>query len=469
MAYDDNAQSGLAQVHTPLSKVSNKQELQRNHSKPPTDSEEICTCPQYARPTANSSARKRASKPPSSSSSSLSSSQSRFYPRTTPSHLPDIAATNSKDTARLWKSVMTYLDDTKSSRGKRATPSATESVTSLSTSSSATAPRKAGAKVTDADFMESVLEPYGITIQKGTAQDLSKHFGITESLSDSSSRLKTYKEKFTLSVWLEPNIEAIQQEYAAMKMDSCNESEYSTFALSNLFRNEPRLPVLPEESGDQRWLPIRTVQLVRDPTPDGWLSPPPIPGRKPPKRYDWDIRTDCTYHVSVQAFQPGFRALVEEHTSVVQQRAFCPYLTVEFKKDEQDLNTAYYRVAVASAISLYNRFRLKSVMLGASRDKDSWSEEDKSQMRHYGITFTESSWKLWCTRPKTFPEWTGCVMSSIHTGNCCSLAGTQKLVDIINDIHYWGLEVHGKSCKADITARVRAYPQADETDITILE
>ncbi|KAI0811439.1 hypothetical protein GGR55DRAFT_101642 [Xylaria sp. FL0064] len=355
-----------------------------------------------------------------------------------------------RNTAQLWKTVMTYIDDTKNSRGKRATPSATESVTSLPTSSSATTPRKAAAKVIDADFMESVLEPYGIMIQKGIAQD-------------------AYKEKFTLSVWLEPDIEAIQQEYAAMKMDSCNEAEYSTFALSNIFRNEPRLPVLPEESGDQRWLPIRTVQLVQKPTPDGWLSPPPIPGRKPPKRYDWDIRTDCTYHVSVQAFQPGFRALVEEHTSVVQQRAFCPYLTVEFKKDEQNFNTACYQVAVASAISLYNRYRLKSLMLEASRDRDSWSEEDKSQMRHYGIKFTGSRWKLWCTKPKTFPEWTGCVMSSIHAGNCCSHASTQLLVDLINDIHYWGLEVHGKSCKADITARVRSCPQADETDITILE
>jgi hypothetical protein len=72
------------------------------------------------------------------------------------------------------------------------------------------------------------------------------------------------------------------------------------------------------------------------------------------------------------------------HDQIRQKRAFCPYLTIEFK-DEETLATARHQVAVASAMALYNRCHLKSA-LQMSRGK--WSEKDMNQMRHYDITFT---------------------------------------------------------------------------------
>jgi hypothetical protein len=60
-------------------------------------------------------------------------------------------------------------------------------------------------------------------------------------------------------------------------------------------------------------------------------------------------------------------------------------------------------------------------------------------------------------------------MSSIYSGDCCILAGVQHLVSIINDIHYWGMAVHGKSCKADIAAKFHSDPDADTNDVTLLE
>lgn len=71
--------------------------------------------------------------------------------------------------------------------------------------------------------------------------------------------------------------------------------------------------------------------------------------------------------------------------------------------------------------------------------------------------------------PKTFPDWAGCDMATIHSGNCCILTDVEKLMGAVNDIHYWGLEVHGKSCKADVYVKVRSDPQADSNDISILE
>ncbi|KAJ2975219.1 hypothetical protein NUW58_g8419 [Xylaria curta] len=377
---------------------------------------------------------------------------------------------------------MSYLDHTASSRGKRTgTPSAAESVTSASTltsrqrrgqtpltsaSSSIRSRKEIAAKVTDADFTEFVLEPYGIAIQqKGMKRDLRKFFNILDLPSESQDRLNIYKKSFALDVWLEPDAKHIIREYKAMQVYGCNEAEYSASALRDIFLDGPRHPWLPQEDGEKCWLPVRMLQLVRKPPQDEWHAPPLIDPLR--KRYEWDIRPDCAYHVSLQAFDASFRTDVQQHVSVVQKRAFCPYLTVEFKKDEDSLATARHQVAVASAIALYNRYRLKRIAIQMSGDE--WSEEHRNQMRHYGITFAGSSWNLWCTVPKTFPDWTGCNMFTIHSGDCCILADVQKLVSTINDIHYWGLQIHGKSCKADIYAKIRSDLDADTNDISILE
>lgn len=59
-------------------------------------------------------------------------------------------------------------------------------------------------------------------------------------------------------------------------------------------------------------------------------------------------------------------------------------------------------------------------------------------------------------------------MSTIYSGDCYILADVQQLIGIINDIHYWGLEIHGRSCKKDIAAKIHSDPDADTNDITLL-
>jgi hypothetical protein len=163
---------------------------------------------------------------------------------------------------------------------------------------------------------------------------------------------------------------------------------------------------------------------------------------------------------------------------VRQKRAFCSYLTIEFKKaDDDTIITARHQVATASAIALYNRYLLKVSSIAAmNRDMENpeqarreWCDSDKYQMRHYGITFTGSTWELWCTMPKTLETWTGCVMSKIHSGDCSIHPGPARLVGIVNDIHYWRLKVHGMGCKKDMVDEVRADPDADQGDISFLE
>ncbi|KAI0398663.1 hypothetical protein F4802DRAFT_603803 [Xylaria palmicola] len=458
-----------------------ERQRRRPRSNQPPSRSKTASLPSFGRPTASSSARIHTSTLRLPSASTLSSSQSR--PRTAPNPYSDVAASNPEYTTWLWNTVMSYLAHTASSGEKMVGPSASattpmsssarrgQSQTLPTSGSSARTRKEMMAKVTDVDFDKSVLEPYGIAIVKtGTKKDLRRYFDIVSLPSDPRDRLAVYKQSTALNAWLEPDagrVEVIKREYKALQVYGSNEAEYSALALRDLFLDEPRYPWLAEEEGENKWLPIRMLQLVCKPPQGEWLSPPLINAPLLNKRYEWDIRPDCAYHVSLQAFKSRFRTAVRQHVSVIQKRAFCPYLTIEFKKDEENIDTACHQVAVASAIALYNRFRLKQVALEMSGDK--WSEAHKSQVRHYSITLAGSGWNLWCTVPKTFDNWTGCTMSTISLGDCCVLSDVELLMSAVNDIHYWGLYVHGMSCKADIYAKVRSSLDAEMNDISMLD
>jgi len=227
--FHNSAQYPRARVHSHSHKaaISKMRELQRPRSKRLPTCLETCARPRYMRPVDNSTTCRRAAKPRLPSESSFSPSRSRFYYPTATlkrTHRSDVAATDPDHTARLWKSVMSYNTDTESSKGKRKAKSTTSTSASnsdqrwrqippTSKSSSLRTRREIAAKVTDADFMESVLEPYGIMIQnKGVNKDLYKHFRIQELPHDPKGRLDAYKETFTLDSWLEPDTERIQRE-----------------------------------------------------------------------------------------------------------------------------------------------------------------------------------------------------------------------------------------------------------------
>ncbi|KAF2650290.1 hypothetical protein K491DRAFT_683117 [Lophiostoma macrostomum CBS 122681] len=427
--------------------------------------------PRYMAPTANSSVRRSAPKPPH-----LAPPRSLTTSSTCTCRIRSaaVAATDPRDTARLWRRVMSCRAPTRSFRNK--TRSAKESEGSGSSYHTATASSTANttlppaAKVKDADFAAVILEAHGITMQQDTAPMVLRaatYFDIEHLPSDTESRLEAYKEAFPLVMWLEADAETIKKEYLSLQLDESSEAEYADYARGVFFPRAPCGPLLQDDKTVPRgWVPIRLLELVHKPTKvDKWDVPPKL--SEPRKRYDWDIRPDCTYRFSLQAFRSNIRAFVRRHVSIARKRAICPYFTVEFKKDDETAceETAKHQVAVHSSMALYNRYLLKAGALNGNE----WSETDRQQMKHWGLTLRRSSWELHCTVPKTFATWTGCIMSEVHTGDCLSETDIGYLVGIINDIHYWGLKVHGESCKADISSRIRARPGADVRDLSLLE
>ncbi|KAF2647440.1 hypothetical protein K491DRAFT_699635 [Lophiostoma macrostomum CBS 122681] len=387
-------------------------------------------------PTVSSSIRRSTARSLASYLKSSQSSRRHVPPTAHCSNSPAIAATDPNHTARLWRSVMSY------------------SGTAPWTSSSASV------------FTTSVLEPHGITIEEfGANQNLGSHFNIEHLPVDPSARLDHYKSQFPSRVWVQPDMECVRTEYDAMYRYRMNEAEHRAYALYALFLDEPRYPGLLEGAGDLKWLPSRMIKLEKKPDKRHWQSPPPV--TPPSKSFDWDVCPDCAYHVSLQAFSPAFRRTIKHHVASAQERAVCPYFTIEFKKDGEGEQTAMHHLAVASSIALYNRFCLKAVtrQLGGKK----WSADDREQMRHYALTFCGSLWDLYCMVPKTFGFWTGCTMQFISVGDCYFHQDVEKQVGVINDVHYWGLAVHGQSCEQDIVDKICSFSGADMSGIMLMK
>ncbi|KAF2653000.1 hypothetical protein K491DRAFT_718468 [Lophiostoma macrostomum CBS 122681] len=410
---------------------------------------------------------------------------------------------------------MAFMPATTSSRGKQkmttsnkgsattspesASPSlrsfARTPISATSSSALRTAPaapsetlRPREAQVTDPDFAASVLDPHGITfLPTGLGVSIVDHLGLKHLGQAAAERYKAYSSIFPLEeTWIGPiqPLERVQEEYAAMRHLGLDEAEFQAFARKEIFRSEPRNVLAKVE---QRLSPVRLLKHTRKILDERqWLMPPLQQSDILAKTYEWIVEPDCAYHVSDQCFQDGYRNKLGRQTAVT-KRGICPYLTVQFEKDrEVSAGTARNQIAVHGSLALYNRWLLKKIALDTNAakcmkeahgkrlptdksDEAEWSEEAKKHIRHYAIIFQASNWELFCLTPKSYERWTGCEIASL-TNNCCeSVKGVEKLIQAVNDVHFWGLSTHAASCKADITLQVASPPNADTSDLSIVD
>lgn len=322
------------------------------------------------------------------------------------------------------------------------------------------------ARVNEQGFEKMVLNPRGVYIDDSTKSTLASfHFGTDEAPAEGLfDRYRNLSGLSETTLWLDGNesfLADVVREYDSMREYELNEAEYAMFAMENLLKREVRNPRLPET---RHWMAERLIQLVAKPE-KLWEQPPIVDETVPCKSYTFDIRPDCSYWVSLQAFNPDYRKTVGEYVSVRQKRILCPYLTIEFKKDGSTLKQARAQVTAASAIALYNRWKLKKHCLDAT--KRPWSERQVKVLKHYGLTFTGRDYEFWCTEPSLGSEgsWKGCRMYRLVQNDCATRTGIRELVNWINEIHRWGLTVHGPSCERDIKYCIATTPGAKRTSL----
>ena len=310
------------------------------------------------------------------------------------------------------------------------------------------------------DFEVQILAPRGITIDRSSLPvTADMHFGVLEAQGNRSDYY-TRKGAASAPIWLEvegPIIETVMEMYKCYESEGLGEAEFATYAKDVLFKMDP-LAVMSKDS--RCWRARRMVELVTKPDPTIFWAIPPLVGDESSVSgfYEFDVRPDCSYWLSVEAFNSTYKSLISALCLVVKRKMFCPYLTIEFKKDDSVGVAAENQVAAAGSIALYNRFCLKQSFLKVTGTIN--SQTHQKNIKHYGITMKGALFLIWCLTPvvdHSF-QWAGCNMTRISLGYCTEKDDLRTLFTWINEIHYWGVKVHGPECENDIKNSLKTNP-----------
>ena len=210
----------------------------------------------------------------------------------------------------------------------------------------------------------------------------------------------------------------------------------------------------------------------RNPRP--WWSPPLIDPSLPNKPYTYDIRPDCQYWLSLNFANREYKRLYREHVYENDGEAVCPYFTIEFKKDTSTYDTATNQLATAAALALalHNPCILKHRYLQYTDTP--WSEVVASPIRHYGLTFSGSSYQFWCIKPNISQQdikadwaWQGCEMSNVSRGKLLGEVEVEDFIEWVNEIHHWGLTVYGKACEEYVKGCIDYGPSGVRTSSAV--
>ncbi|KAB2568724.1 hypothetical protein DBV05_g12599 [Lasiodiplodia theobromae] len=306
------------------------------------------------------------------------------------------------------------------------------------------------ARISNSDFGDRVLTPRGITITyPKTAVSPFTHFRTDPPPPD--ARLAFYRSKPGLqdtNVWLDgekPSIEELLEEYQILRIYEDNESEYSHYAIEALLKRERRRS---QRAHNRPWRCERKLEYATKP---GHLwEKPPLLVHHPDSDYNFHIRPDCSYWISLEAFSGEYSDNVQNFVHVGQNRFLCPYFSIEFKKNEKTESQAEFQVAVASAIAMYNRYKLKCDRIEHTASE--WTSEHTGALRHYGLVMAGRSYKFFCTTAELDDRhsWKGCRMERLFQSTFDRPQTMPHFVNWINEIHLWGLTVHGPGCEDDI-------------------
>jgi len=116
---------------------------------------------------------------------------------------------------------------------------------------------------------------------------------------------------------------------------------------------------------DGKWCTRRTISLFCPPDDSDWLAPPSFETVQ--REFKFDIRPDCNYWLSLAGFNPKYRGEVGNAVYLHRNVITCPYLTIEFKKQNESAEQARVQAPAAASVALYNRFLLKNKALDITK------------------------------------------------------------------------------------------------------
>lgn len=299
-------------------------------------------------------------------------------------------------------------------------------------------------------FLEHVLAPRNITFDTTECirQESFQHFGTKQPVSYRT--LEGLETTGVMVVLRQGQRDAIAAHYNFMKQKNLCEAEFAAYALETFFRCESHsYTPLPAETV---WKAERMLKLTCPPARSNfWLVPPELnESVSHPVEYEWDVSPDCAYWISPQGFDPAYVINYACACFLYKGYILCPYLTIQFTKDDEDFRVAQTQALVAGAMALYNRFDL---CVHSLDDDEEPTSAMLTALSHYAITFVGSRYQIWKLIPnESSPpgKWNGCRMLALDDGDCSDVSCVAMLVAWINEIHRWGLLTHAPACDADL-------------------
>ena len=201
------------------------------------------------------------------------------------------------------------------------------------------------------------------------------------------------------------------------------------------------------------------------------------------------VRPAMAYWLRRETIPEEYGHLVQSHMYVTCRKLIGPYLTVMIRDgdDEHSKKVLFHRLTMVCSVAVYNRFLLKTKN---GQEQEVTSDDMDLHLRHYGLVFYKMSYQIWYCSPKIFDkshehaenssprkptaaasltapqqkcvkgQWKGFVMKELMNGDLSEIGGVRELVEYINDIHQWGLTVHGPAIKNDFYRQIKNYIQA---------
>jgi hypothetical protein len=126
------------------------------------------------------------------------------------------------------------------------------------------------------------------------------------------------------------------------------------------------------------------------------------------------------------------------------------------------VDQAVNQVTVAASLAIHDRSLLKLNRLKATGKN--WTQKHTSSIRHYGLTLQGAYFSYWCIKLKQQEEgdsvspnnwkWPGCESIQVTHASMLTKSNVEHFIHWTNEVHRWGLGVHGQSCQKDVKVSV---------------
>jgi len=183
-------------------------------------------------------------------------------------------------------------------------------------------------------------------------------------------------------------------------------------------------------------------------------------------------KRDAVYLITGHMMEPLMRGVLGQHVDMMPKTlAMAPYLTIEFKKPtgaNRDWQTAENQLALEMVRTVFSNFAMHFNGLLASQLP--LTEDAFSTVREYGAVAIRNTIGFYEMRPKleipatkppgdqphTIDEiFQSFELAKLWNADISTAFELKRVTEMVNEIHRFGLEKHGKRVKEDLEALIR--------------